>query len=274
MSQQNKAVWKSLTGFDWYSFGHMGEHSQSIPPFACMSYPISDRSTTGRNLFGIVENVGKVAAAAVLAVVHGSHEDTSAALGLGALAAETLNLAITVDLVVLEDSELGLLPLVLDLLGGGVDLLLPLLGSTTQAEDQVESGLLLDVVVGEGAAIFELLASEDETLLVRGNALLVCALSDCAQKQAAKRTYPGSWTSHCRWCRKTQPQAVHCQHMNMAALSAQTYGDGLAREGLHENLHGGLDRNVVLNRQCRVEAGSARKVHYSKLVVALAVAGD
>jgi hypothetical protein len=63
---------------------------------------------------------------------------------------------------------------VLDLLGGGVDLLLPLLTSTTQAEHQMESRLLLDVVIGEGAAILELLAREDETLLVRGNALLVC----------------------------------------------------------------------------------------------------
>jgi hypothetical protein len=31
----------------------------------------------------------------------------------------------------------------------------------------MESGLLLDVVVREGAAIFELLSSEDQALLVR-----------------------------------------------------------------------------------------------------------
>ena len=37
----------------------------------------------------------------------------------------------------------------------------------------MQGGLLLDVVVGEGAAILELLASEDQALLVRGNALLV-----------------------------------------------------------------------------------------------------
>lgn len=117
-----------------------------------------------------------MAATAVLAVVHGSHEDTSTALGLRALTAKTLDLAVTVNLVVLEHSELGLLALVLDLLGGGVDLLLPLLATTTQAEHQVQSRLLLDVVVGEGAAILELLAGEDETLLVRGNALLVLDL--------------------------------------------------------------------------------------------------
>ena len=62
----------------------------------------------------------------------------------------------------------------LDLLGGGVDLLLALLGTTTQTEHQVEGRLLLDVVVGQGAAILELLAGENETLLVRGNSLLVC----------------------------------------------------------------------------------------------------
>lgn len=55
-------------------------------------------------LFGLVENVGEVALSAVLAVVHGGHEDTSTALRLGALTAEALDLAITVDLVVLEDS--------------------------------------------------------------------------------------------------------------------------------------------------------------------------
>jgi hypothetical protein len=85
-------------------------------------------------LFGLVENVGEVAASAVLAVVHGSHEDTSTALGLRALTPEALDLAVAVDLVVLKDSELGLLALVLDLLGGGVHLLLALLGTTTQAE--------------------------------------------------------------------------------------------------------------------------------------------
>jgi hypothetical protein len=34
----------------------------------------------------------------------------------------------------------------------------------------MESGLLLDVVVGEGATVLELLAGEDQTLLVRGDA--------------------------------------------------------------------------------------------------------
>jgi len=50
------------------------------------------------------------------------------------------------------------------------------LHTTTQAEDEVESRLLLDVVVRESAAVLELLACEDQALLVRRNALLVLNL--------------------------------------------------------------------------------------------------
>jgi hypothetical protein len=50
------------------------------------------------------------------------------------------------------------------------------LHATSEAENQVESGLLLDVVVGEGSAVFELLSSEDETLLIWGDAFLVLDL--------------------------------------------------------------------------------------------------
>ena len=48
--------------------------------------------------------------------------------------------------------------------------------TTSESEDQMESGLLLDVVVGKGSAILELLASEDQALLVRRDALLVLDL--------------------------------------------------------------------------------------------------
>jgi len=153
---------------------------------------VTDASSKTHHLV-LVEDVGQVAAATVLTILHGGHEDTGTALrkrlaqcrllrgkegethGLvRALATKTLDLAIRVDLVVLEDSELGLLALVLDLLGGGVDLLLSLLATTTEAQHEMKSALLLDVVVGESAAVFELLAGEDQTLLVWGNALLVC----------------------------------------------------------------------------------------------------
>ncbi|KAG5272393.1 hypothetical protein AALO_G00165030, partial [Alosa alosa] len=47
------------------------------------------------------------------------------------------------------------------------------LHTTTETQHKMEGGLLLDVVVGQGAPIFQLLASKDQTLLVWGNALLV-----------------------------------------------------------------------------------------------------
>ena len=40
----------------------------------------------------------------------------------------------------------------------------------------MKGGLLLDVVVGEGPSVLKLLASEDQPLLVRGDALLVLDL--------------------------------------------------------------------------------------------------
>ena len=105
--------------------------------------------------------------------MHGGHEDTSSAIFGRAFPPQPLNLPISINLVVLEHSQLGLLALVLDLLWGGVDLLLALLGTTAKSEDEVKSRLLLDVVVRKGAAVFELLAGEDQALLVGWNALLV-----------------------------------------------------------------------------------------------------
>ena len=54
--------------------------------------------------------------------------------------------------------------------------------TTTESEDEMEGGLLLDVVVGKSTAVFELLASEDQTLLIGGNALLVLDLSPKCNK--------------------------------------------------------------------------------------------
>jgi len=101
-------------------------------------------------------------------------KESSKTYGLGgALAAQTLDLSVTVDLVVLKDGEFGLFALVLDLLGGSVDLLFALLATTTEAEHEVKGGLLLDVVIRKSATILKLLASEDQALLVWGNSLLV-----------------------------------------------------------------------------------------------------
>merc|ERR1712000_487259 len=87
---------------------------------------------------------------------------------------------------------------------GGESLKRGLDDTTTETEDQVEGGLLLDVVVGEGAAILKLLASEDQALLIRGDALLVLDLGlDIVD-------------------------GVGRLHLE---------GDGLARQGLHEDPH-------------------------------------
>jgi len=50
------------------------------------------------------------------------------------------------------------------------------LHTTTESEDQVEGGLLLDVVVLEGTSVFELLSGEDESLLIWGNSFLILDL--------------------------------------------------------------------------------------------------
>jgi len=51
------------------------------------------------------------------------------------------------------------------------------LHTSSKSENQVESGLLLDVVVLKGAAVFELLSGEDKSLLVWGNTFFVLDLS-------------------------------------------------------------------------------------------------
>ena len=51
------------------------------------------------------------------------------------------------------------------------------LATSAQTKHQVQSGLLLDVVVGQSAAVLQLLAGEDQTLLIWGNSLLVLNLS-------------------------------------------------------------------------------------------------
>ena len=78
------------------------------------------------------------------------------------------------------------------------------LHSTSESEDQVEGGLLLDVVVREGPSVFELLSSEDESLLIGRDSFLVLDLS--------LDGFDG-----------------------VRGLNIE--GDGLSGEGLDENLH-------------------------------------
>lgn len=90
----------------------------------------------------------------------GGHEPSGTTLLSRAPASQAVDLALVVHLVVLEDGQLN--RTLLDLLGGGVILLLPLLGTSPQLEDQVQGGLLRDVVVRQGAAILQLLAGKDQ----------------------------------------------------------------------------------------------------------------
>lgn len=47
---------------------------------------------------------------------------------------------------------------------------------STETKDQMESGFLLNVVVGQSTAIFQLLSSKNQSLLIRWNAFLVLDL--------------------------------------------------------------------------------------------------
>eukprot|EP01104_Vermistella_antarctica_P009881 TRINITY_DN2594_c0_g1_i13.p1 TRINITY_DN2594_c0_g1~~TRINITY_DN2594_c0_g1_i13.p1 ORF type:complete len:144 (-),score=20.48 TRINITY_DN2594_c0_g1_i13:308-739(-) len=125
----------------------------------------------GLLLLAILEDVGQAALAAVLTVEVGSHEGsgTTTARLSRAGTTEHGNLTVLVDLVVVQHGQLDLGVPVLDLFGLGVHLLLALLTTTTKTEHEMEGAFLLNVVVGEGAAILELLTGEDKTLLVRGD---------------------------------------------------------------------------------------------------------
>ena len=76
--------------------------------------------------------------------------------------------------------------------------------TTTKTQHQVQSRLLLDVVVRKGAAVLELLACEDEALLVRGDPLLILNF---------------------------------LLHVLNGVTRLYIEGDCFAREGLHEDLH-------------------------------------
>merc|ERR1719232_15944 len=162
-------------------------------------------------LFQLLDQVGQAALAAVLTVLVVGHEDATTAVLAGALSPQPGDLSLVTDLVILKGGQLDLLMLVLDLLGGGVVLLLALLAATPQAEDQVQGGFFLDVVVGQGPAILKLLAGKDQPLLIRRDALLVLDLGlDILD--------------------------------GITGLDLE--GDGLAREGLDENLHLDSDENT------------------------------
>ena len=141
-------------------------------PFISNKLLIKLRHLIGSFLW-LVEHICQVTFAAVLAIKVVSHEDAGTTALIGTLASQASDLAVLVHLVVLEHGQLDLLLLVLDLLGRGVVLLLALAAAASQSEHQVEGRLLLDIVVGQGASILQLLAGKDEPLLVGRDALFV-----------------------------------------------------------------------------------------------------
>ena len=58
----------------------------------------------------------------------------------------------------------------------------------------MEGRFLLDIVVRKGPAVLKLLAGEDETLLVRGNAFLVLDLAFNVINSVARLDFEGNWT--------------------------------------------------------------------------------
>ena len=99
--------------------------------------------------------------------------------------------------------------LLLAAIGHGKDLDARLHDTTPKSQDQVQGALFLDVVVGQGAAVLKLLSGEDETLLVRWDALFVLnLLLDDVD----------------------------------AVVAFDLQGDGLASQGFNEDLHLERDR--------------------------------
>ena len=103
------------------------------------------------------------------------------------------------------------------------------LHTSSESQDEMKSGLLLDVVVGEGSAILKLLTSEDESLLIWWDSFLVLDLGLDILDSV-------SWLD--------------------------IEGDGLTSEGLDEDLHttsesehemeGGLLLDVVVRQSSAV----------------------
>jgi hypothetical protein len=111
---------------------------------------------------------------------------------------------------------------------GGKGLERGLNDTTTETEDKVKSRLLLDVVVGKGAAILELLSGEDQALLVWGNALLVLDLGlDVVD--------------------------------GVGGLDLK--GDGLARKGLDEAVWRLLSVGVLCGLRCAGAAAGVREAY-------------
>ena len=90
------------------------------------------------------------------------HEDTSTAGLRGALTTKTSDLAVTINLVKLENGQFDLSLLVLNLLGGSVSLFFTLLGTSQKVNVEVQSSHIGDG--REEGLRREILTSEREAL--------------------------------------------------------------------------------------------------------------
>jgi hypothetical protein len=115
----------------------------------------------------------------------------------------------------------------------------------------MESGLLLDVVVSQGAAVLQLLAGEDQTLLIRRDSLLV--LHTHIQQQMVTENmsdHIAQLFPHSQFL-----LSVSALYLNLLLDGLDGVGgldiqrDGLTREGLHENLHRHLCSHTEHNRK-------------------------
>merc|ERR1739846_289692 len=150
------------------------------------------------------ESENQVKSALLLDVVVG---ESSSVLQL--LASEDQPLLIWGDSLLVLDLGLDVLNGVgwLDLEGDGLpsEGLDEDLHTSSQSEHKMEGALLLDVVVGESPSVLQLLTSEDQSLLIWGNAFLILNLG---------------------------------LHVLNGVGGLDLEGDGLPGEGLDEDLHG------------------------------------
>jgi len=106
-----------------------------------------------------LESEGESTLSTVLTILVGSHVNSGSALLSRALSLHSLDLSVCLDFIVVKDGEFGFLSFLLSLQWGlEVFFLLFLLSSSSESEDQVEGGFLLDVIVSEGSVVLELLS--------------------------------------------------------------------------------------------------------------------
>ena len=90
-----------------------------------------------------------------------------------------------------------------------------IIDTSTKSQHQMKSGLLLDVVVTQSATVFQLLSGEDKALLIRRDSLFILNLG---------------------------------LHVVDSVAGLDIEGDGFARKGLYEDLHGDL----ISQDRCKV----------------------